>query len=111
MEVCLVLCMDGLLLHLVGMWQLLVYLGASYGNGKLGDSIWGSHHKSSAHGARRANTPPLYSSATQFLCLGFEQVPLGTPVFYSCSSANERVPLLLWVPRDTLVITYTDNMR
>ena len=29
----------GLLLHLVGKGQLLVYSGASYGNGKLGDSI------------------------------------------------------------------------
>ena len=47
MAVCLMLCTDGLLLHLVGKGQLLVYLGASLGNGKLGDSIWESHHKSS----------------------------------------------------------------
>ena len=47
------LCTDGLLLHLVGKRQLLVYSGASYGNGKLGDSIWESHHKSSAQGACR----------------------------------------------------------
>ena len=58
MAVCSMLCTDGLLLHLVGKGQLLVYLGASYGNGKLGDSIGESHHKSSAQGARRANTPP-----------------------------------------------------
>ena len=32
----------------------LVYSGAPYGNGKLGDPIWESHHKSSARGACRA---------------------------------------------------------
>ena len=48
--VCSMLCTDGLLLHLVGKGRLLVYSGASYGNGKLGDSIWESHHKSSAQG-------------------------------------------------------------
>ena len=37
---CLMLCTDGLLLHLVGKRQPWVYSGASYGNGKLGDSIW-----------------------------------------------------------------------
>ena len=47
---CSILCTDGLLLRLVGKRQLLVYLGASYGNGKLGDSIWESHHKISAQG-------------------------------------------------------------
>ena len=36
---CSMLCMDGLLLHLVGKRQLLVYSGAPYGNGKLEDSI------------------------------------------------------------------------
>ena len=45
---CSMLCMDGLLLHLVSKRQLLVYSGAPYGNGKLGDSIGESHHKSSA---------------------------------------------------------------
>ena len=54
---CSMLCTDGLLLHLVGKRQLLVYLGAAYGNGKLGDSIWESHHKSSAQGARRQTLP------------------------------------------------------
>ena len=54
MAVCSMVCTDGLLLHLVGKGQLLVYLGASYGNGKLGNSIWESHHKSSAQGARKA---------------------------------------------------------
>ena len=54
MAVSSILCTDGLLLHLVGKGQLLVYLGASYGNGKLGDSIWESHHKSSTQGACRA---------------------------------------------------------
>ena len=44
MAVCSMLCTDGLLLHLVGKRQPLVYSGASYGNGKLGDSIWESHH-------------------------------------------------------------------
>ena len=39
--------------------QLLVYSGAPYGNGKLGDSIGESHHKSSAQGVRKANTPPM----------------------------------------------------
>ena len=58
MAVCSMLCADGLLLHLVGKRQLLVYSGALYGNDKLGDSIWESHHKSSAQGAHRANTPP-----------------------------------------------------
>ena len=58
MAVCSMLCTDGLLLHLVGKGQLLVYAGASYGNGKRGDSIWESHHKSSAQGVRRADTPP-----------------------------------------------------
>ena len=43
--VCSMLCTDGLLLHLVGKRQPLVYLGASYGNGILGDSIWETHHK------------------------------------------------------------------
>ena len=47
---CSMLCMDGLLLHLVGKRQLLVYSGAPYGNGKLGDSIGESHHKTSAQG-------------------------------------------------------------
>ena len=47
---CSMLCTDGLLLHLVGKRQLLVYSGASYGNGRLGDSMWESHHKSSAQG-------------------------------------------------------------
>ena len=50
MAVCSMLCTDGLLLHLVGKRQLLVYSGASYGHDKLGDSIWESHHKSSAQG-------------------------------------------------------------
>ena len=50
MAVCSMLCMDGLLLHLVGKRQLLVYSRASYRNGKLGDSIWESHHKSSTQG-------------------------------------------------------------
>ena len=54
MAVCSMLCTDGLLLHLVGKRQLLVYSGASYSNGKFGDSIRESHHKSSAQGARRA---------------------------------------------------------
>ena len=62
MAACSMLCTDGLLLHLVprvvGKRQLLVCSGASYGNGNLGDSIWERHHKSSAQGARRANTPP-----------------------------------------------------
>ena len=40
---CSMLCMDGFLLHLVGKRQLLVYSGAPYGNGKLGDSIGESH--------------------------------------------------------------------
>ena len=53
---CSMLCTDGLLLHLVGKRQPLVYSGASYGNGKPGDSIWESHHKSSAQGTRR--NPP-----------------------------------------------------
>ena len=44
MAVCSMLCMDGLLLHLVGKRQLLVYSRVSYSNGKLGDSIWESHH-------------------------------------------------------------------
>ena len=44
------LCMDGLLLHLVGKRQLLVDSGAPYGNGELGDSIGESHHKSSTQG-------------------------------------------------------------
>ena len=48
----------GLLLHLVGKGQLFVYSEDSYGNGKLGDSIWESHHKSSAQGAHKANTTP-----------------------------------------------------
>ena len=60
---CSMSCTDGLLLHLVGKRQLLVYSGASYGNGELGDSIWESHHKSSAQGARRANTPPISGGA------------------------------------------------
>ena len=55
MAVCSMLCTDGLLLHLVCKRQLLVYSGASYGNGKLGDSIWESHHKSSSQGARRVH--------------------------------------------------------
>ena len=55
---CSMLCMDGLLLHLVGKRQLLVYLGAPYGNGKLGDSIGESHHKNSTQGACKANIPP-----------------------------------------------------
>ena len=45
---CSMLCMDGLLLRLVGKRQLLVYSGAPYDNGKLGDSIGESHHKSRA---------------------------------------------------------------
>ena len=48
MAVCSMLCMDGLLLHLMGKRQLLVYSRASYGNGKFGDSIWETHDKSSA---------------------------------------------------------------
>ena len=59
---CSTLYTDALLLHLVGKRQLLVYLGASYGNGKLGDSIWESHHKSSAQGKHspsdRKSPPP-----------------------------------------------------
>ena len=47
---CSMLCMDGLLFHLVGKRQLLVYSGAPYSNGKPGDSIGESHHKSSAQG-------------------------------------------------------------
>ena len=47
---CTMLCVDGLLLHLVGKRQLLVHSGAPYGNGKRGDSIGESHHKSSAQG-------------------------------------------------------------
>ena len=55
---CSMLCTDGLLLHLVGKRQLLVYSGAPYGNGKPGDSIGESHHKSSAQGTRKAITHP-----------------------------------------------------
>ena len=69
------LCTDGLLLHLVGKGQLLVYSGASYSNGKLGDSIWESHHKSSARacarctqGARKANIPPVTRSLVYGVC-------------------------------------------
>ena len=51
--------MDGLLRLLVGKRQPLVFSGAPYGNGKVGDSIGESHHNSSTQGARRANTPPL----------------------------------------------------
>ena len=69
MAVCSMLCTDGLLLHLVGGEQLLVDSGASYGNGKLGDSIRESHHKSSAQGARRANTPPWSMLHSTVLCL------------------------------------------
>ena len=61
MAICSMLCTYGLLLQLVGKGQLLVYPGASYDNGKLGDSTWESHHKSSAHGVRKANTPPSAS--------------------------------------------------
>ena len=50
------LCRDGLSLHLVDKRHLLVYLGASLGNGELWD--WESHNKSCAQGACRANTPP-----------------------------------------------------
>ena len=57
MAVCSMLCTDGLLLYLVGKGQLLVYLGASYGNGKLGDSTWESHHKSSAHSSLDGSEP------------------------------------------------------
>ena len=73
---CSMLCMDGLLLHLVGKRQLLVYSGAPYGNGKLGDSIGESHHKSSAQGARRANTPPQAA------------VSVGTLIWDECSVAT-----------------------
>ena len=38
-QICLMLCTYGLLLHFVGKRQPSVYLGASYGNGKLGDSF------------------------------------------------------------------------
>ena len=60
MAVCSMLCTDGLLLHLVGKGQLLVYSRTSYGYGKLGDSIWQGHHKSSAQGAYKANTPLIF---------------------------------------------------
>ena len=40
------------MVHLVGKRQLLVYSGASYSNG---DSIWESHHKSSAQGKHSPN--------------------------------------------------------
>ena len=48
MAVCSMVCTDGLLLHLVSKRQPLVSSGAPFGNGQLGDSIWESHHKSSA---------------------------------------------------------------
>ena len=45
----------GSLFNVVHGWFVLhlVYSGASHGNGKIGDSIWESHHKSSAQGMRR----------------------------------------------------------
>jgi hypothetical protein len=58
------------LLHLVGKGQPLVYLGASYGNGKLGDSIWEIHHKSSVQGARRACAGHTLLSTGMVLQLG-----------------------------------------
>ena len=61
MAVCSMLCTDGLLLHLVGKGQLLVYSGASYGNGKLGDSIWESHHYSKMCKVRKWHAPGKHS--------------------------------------------------
>ena len=56
--VCSMLCTDGLLLHLVGKGHLLVCSGASYSNGKLGDSIWESHHKVARRGRLSAKMQP-----------------------------------------------------
>ena len=64
MAVCSMLCTDDLLLHSVGKGQLLVDSGASYGNGKLGDSIWESHHKSSVH----TQTLPLRPQRLVTIC-------------------------------------------
>ena len=63
---CSMLCMDGLLLHLVGKRQLLVYSRAPYSKGKLGDSTGGSHHKSSAQGKHSPldHVPPCPSLRT-----------------------------------------------
>ena len=49
---------NGLLLHVGGKGQLLVYTWASYGNGKLGYSIPESHHKSSAEHTHRVCARP-----------------------------------------------------
>ena len=54
---CSMLCIDGLLLHLVGKRQLLVYSGAPCGNGKLGESIGESHHKSRPQGKHSSQVP------------------------------------------------------
>ena len=60
------LCMDGWLLHLVGKRLLLVYPGAPYGNGKTGDSIGESHHKSSVQG--KFSSFALTGNALAFCC-------------------------------------------
>ena len=86
MAVCSMLCTDGLLLHLVGKRQLLVYSGASYGNGKLGDSIWEIHHKSSAQGKHS-------SSGMQSILI---ESPM--PFFYGLTHALWIVFLFLLSP-------------
>ena len=48
------LCTDGLLLHLVGKRQLLVYSGASYSNGK----VWGKEEEEGHRVVRGRCAPP-----------------------------------------------------
>ena len=60
---CSMLCMDGLLLHLVGKRQPMVYLGAPYSNGKLGDSIGEGHHKISTQGKHSPLCPLFVRTA------------------------------------------------
>ena len=84
MVACSMLCTDGLLLHLVGKRHLLVYSRASYGNGKLGYSIWESHHKSSVQG----NTPHRSHRCKHLAVLAMVLTYEHTPRQYSTKVAS-----------------------
>ena len=57
---CSMSCMDGLLLHLYARGSHWSTRGLHTVIVNLGTQIWESHHKSSAQGALKPNTPPLF---------------------------------------------------
>ena len=85
---CSMLCTDGLLLHLVGRRHLLVYSGASSGNGELGDSIWESQHISSTQGKHSPYTYGIYVHEVEEASGCPSMVTAGCNIVWHCGTST-----------------------